>query len=375
MKHKYVRCAEHWGYTHAQLVCLELNLSLSLSFPPLLPQSSIPHQALVASKEDRIDTDEAGMLLIPSDVLQADELAEVCGPTGIVRLLLRAQCVAISTSTSTTLFPLHLAAKGVAGDADAKFCFRLLLEAYPEAASTADGQGWLPLHIAVRHLNTSGTVDEDAIKCLELLLSANPAAAQEKTPESSLPLHLALEFMGGSEGASACVQLLLSAHKGAALEADAAGRLPLHFAARFISGGIGANQCMELLLSASRDAAKTRTRSGGQLPLHLFAQNEAWPPAALAQLLTSAYPAALVEIDDAGRTPLRVAEECACLPADALDKLRRLTKGGTVKESDLIARGLLCSPDSLISVAPSCVTRYTLHQNIEQNVRKLSGRM
>jgi ankyrin repeat protein len=306
------------------------------------------------------------MLKAPTTVLQADEVAGVRGPTRMVRLLLRAQCVAISTDSSTTFFPLHLAAKDLAGDVDAKICFRLLLEAYPEAASTADSHGWLPLHTAVRHLNTNGSVNEDAVKCLDLLLNANPAAAQQRTPEGSLPLHLALEFMGESEGASACIQLLLSAHKDAAMEADAASRLPLHLAARFISGGKGAHECMELLLSASRDAAKTRTRSGGQLPLHFFAQNEAWPPAALAQLLTSAYPAALVEKDDAGRTPLRVAEECACLPADALDKLRRLTKGETGKERDLIcyfavrqAHGLHCSTHSLVSVAPSCVTRYT----------------
>lgn len=160
-------------------------------------------------------------------------------------------------------------------------------------------------------------------------MSANPAAATKKTLEGSLPLHLALEFMGESEGATACIRMLLDAHKNAAMEADAAGRLPLHLAARFASGGACAHERTQLLLSVNREAAKRKTSIGGQLPLHCFAQNEAWPPAALAELLASAFPAALSEEDDAGRTPLRMAEECACLPADALDKLRRLTEGAS----------------------------------------------
>jgi ankyrin repeat protein len=181
--------------------------------------------------------------------------------------------------------PLHYAAGGAVSGA---LFLKLLHAGAPEDASLRDDKGFLPLHYAA--------IERAPPAKVEALLGAPGVDACVWEHSMRLtPLHFACEFGAPQESTLAILQKGLPA----AGQFSLARSLPLHHACGLPPAVVGP------LLAAFPDAARERTVDGS-LALHCLVSS---PNANLesVQLVLGAFPAAILEKNEAGETALLLA--------------------------------------------------------------------
>jgi hypothetical protein len=231
------------------------------------------------------------------------------------------------------LLPLHMVARFAEGRY-AKELFTAVFNAYPSAAKVDLGShalGYLPLHIVARCMASK----DGCVQAMQMLLAEYPEAALESTPsEGKRPLNLVAEYITEAAEALEAIQLLLETCPQAAKEKQKDGWLPLHAVARHMGGAEGL-RAMQLLLKEHPQATKEKQKKG-KLPIHCMCKNKKGTLDMVRELL-SAYPQSIDEKDGNRRKPAAAARSNKCLPADAIDFLRRAEQGKTKQRHRLSA--------------------------------------
>jgi len=227
------------------------------------------------------------------------------------RRLAATHAMAAAVEPRTGCLPLHYAAAFLCGG-EAQRIVRRLVCTYPAAAAAPDARGRLPLHLTFHEQGNIGP------KGLEALLKAHPAAAMVRDHSGRTPLHYAC--MSTSLKGSLCprfetlpmprtgicrksdesdpVVILAAAAPRAAVVRDKNGHTPLHLALRR-----SAHLYVPELLEVAPEAAAVRDPRGRLPLLAACADGDGMVTGELAALV-AALPAAAIERDWLGRTPL-----------------------------------------------------------------------
>jgi len=150
----------------------------------------------------------------------------------------------------------------------------------------ADGRHkWTPLH------NAAGLVSHSMIDCM---LALAPDAARLKNSNNELPLHIAAD-----RNVVYSIELLVKAYPGGVLEKNNHGKTPLHLA---VEKRNASPFIINRILSMAPNVARVKD-SRGCLPLHNAARYE---NVDVVNLIFNAYPGALVERNNHGKTPIDI---------------------------------------------------------------------